>query len=147
MRKKRNCFEKFIYLTKVVNVLLIFVFAGCIAMIVCGIVFGDHELHFPNMWLLMPGIFVAMLCLMGSLMAAVFRYSTRVVYNTAKQLLSEDEIDAIERVSFLNTAIMAKAQRLQKECAEKNDMTEYNNYMQIVAITGFSRTINTYRFN
>lgn len=143
--EKKNCFDRFIFKTRIVNVAVAFAFLGGIALIILGtVVFKSKDFGGgPTFGLMVPGIFLAFACLPGSLIPWLFRHNTRVMYEKLKLILTEEEIAEITRVSFVDTAILKKAQRLQKEGEAKKDMAEYENFRQLVAMAGFSRVIMT----
>ncbi|MCL2675421.1 MAG: hypothetical protein FWE84_02365 [Firmicutes bacterium] len=144
-KEKKNCFDKFIFKTRVFQGVVVFILLGAVALILCGTVFfrDEHFPDFPNLALMVPGIFLAFMCLPALFVPWMLRHNTRVMHEKVKLFLSEDEIAEIERVSFLDTAILKKAQKLQKQGEKNGNMSEYNNFCQIVAMAGFTRAIMT----
>lgn len=145
--ERKNCFDRFIKKTYIVNVVVVFVLLGAVALILCGTVFFRDEHDFLNFGFMMPGIFLAMLCMPGSLMPWLFRHNARVMCEKLKIVLTEKEIDEIQRVSFVEAAILRKFQRLQKEGEAKKDMSEYENFRQLAAMAGFSQVVMTQSVN
>lgn len=141
--ERKNCFDRFIRKTHTINVAVVFILLGAIALILCGTVFFRDEHNFPSFGFMVPGIFLAFLCLPGSLIPWMFRHNARVTLEKLKIILSDREIDEIARVSFVDAAIIRKAHKLQQEGAAKNDMSEYENFRQLAAMAGFSRVILT----
>ena len=141
-----NRFEKRIKTLKVIA------FVGCALLLCCAIsavIVGlkvDMDANPDTAWIALP-IVLGFAGIMMTALGFSLSFSYRVLYRTAKTLFTEAELCAIERPMFLQAHIAEKAKRLMEEGKRKNDMTEFNEFCQIAAISrpGFFGNYGMYR--
>lgn len=132
-----NCFERRIKFCKILAALGCVILISCIAAaIITGIKFDAESLWF--MLPMMLGIFLGMFPV---IFGFTFGYVYKVQYRTAKTLFTDEEIRNIDTPMYLHIAIAEKAKRLLAEGKAKKDMSEYNEFRELVML---ARPTNTY---
>jgi hypothetical protein len=139
--QRENCFDRAVKKSYIATAVFILTLFGGVALILCGTVFFRSPFGgstMPNLGFMMPGIFITFISVAGFFGSFAARSQARIAYDKLKVLLSEEEIAQIERVAFVNTAVLRKMQRLQEEGMRKGDMREYDNFCQMAMMSGFS---------
>jgi len=78
----------------------------------------------------------------GLVLLFIFRKRRSDTYAKIQTFLTAGEIAQITERSLFETVLMSKGFGLYQEGAAKNDWTEYNNYVQVLAVNGFGRMVN-----
>lgn len=124
-----NCFERRIRLFK--NMAII----GCILLpifIAIAIFTGIED---ENSVLFILPMMLSIFGMFPIIFGFTFSYTYKIQYRTAQTLFTDREIQDIDRPLYLQIAIAEKAKRLMTEGKQKNDMSEYNEFRELVMMT------------
>ncbi len=125
-----NCYEKRIKTATRCGVIGSFLAAiGIIVTIVVGITADEYSIIyiFPMM--------VTIFLLMPVSMGFMYSYIYKIQYRMAKSLLTDEEIQRIEKPMYLQMAITEKAKRLMEQGKASGDMSAYNEFRELVMMS------------
>lgn len=131
-----NCFERSIKICKFFAVFGCFILPLCIAATIATGILTNTE----SPWFILP-MMLSVAAIFPVIFGFTFGYMYKLQYKTAKTLFTDEEIQGIEKPLYLHIAIAEKAKKLMAEGKAKKDMSEYNEFRELVMLT---KPISTY---